>query len=232
MQLIDVSTNVDPGWLAFIGLLFLTFLVFGVLGLAAPRLVWRMRHWLVRWQYRDGDRLQPSDAGLLLERFIGLVVLGVGSYAAISAGSVVIDWSAEARVQRDFEGLTTVYDLDAATATPGCAIRVVVCLRADEVFPIEPTSYQASGTELRLRLDDKFFPTHAVLDEDGRRVTVSLYGRCDSDVGGEPYGNTATDCASSRFAFAYGVVPVALDGPLGDRTLVDGHTSQPIRPSR
>jgi hypothetical protein len=233
VELIDVSTN--GGWAVFVffGLVFLLFLTFGVLGLVAPDQVWRMRHWWVRWQYRDGHRLEPSDAGRLWERIIGVGLLGAALAFAGWVGSQTIDWSAESRVEREIDGTATVYDLRAAAQTPGCAIRVIVCLRSDEVFPIEVTSYEASDTELRLRVGDEFFPTHAVVEE-GQRVTVSLYGRCNPDSGDEPYGSSAADCAvDRRFGFIlYGVVPVTLNGPLDGRTVVDGHTGQPIEPSQ
>jgi hypothetical protein len=160
-----------------------------------------------------------------------VAVLGMTIVFAMLVSSEAVNWSADSRVEREIDGTEIVYDLTDAAETPGCALRIVACLRSDEVFPIEVTSYEASGTGLRLWVSDKFFPTHAVVEE-GQRVTVSLYGRCNRDLGAEPYGSSTTDCVRRTGFYVYGVVPVTLDEPLGGRVLVDAHAGQPIEPSR
>jgi hypothetical protein len=75
-----------------------------------------------------------------------------------------------------------------AVDSPGCTVRIFVCLRSEAVFPIEVMDYDAldakstraglpAETDLVLQVADRFLPTHLVMSEEGDRVVVSLFGR-------------------------------------------------------
>jgi hypothetical protein len=236
VKLIDVSTRV--GWPAYAGIGLLIALMVWVM--IAPDKAWRLERPFVGWQYRDGDRLELSDAGRAwarLSSLIGIVVLLV-------VAGLTVNWSASSRVRT--EGLSsgqTVYYLD-PVESPGCTVRIFVCLRTEAVFPIEVTDYQVVDpkwgrdgvpvdTDVLLRVADRFFPTHLVLSEEGDRVTVSLFGRCTPRYSwDDATGSSAAECESDSphpddFP---GLVPVTLTRPLGDRQVIDGETDAPIEP--
>jgi hypothetical protein len=236
VKLIDVSTR--AGWPAYAGIGLMIALLVWVL--IAPDKAWRLERVFVAWQYRDGDRIELSSAGRAWARFsslVGIVVL------LVVAGQTV-NWSASSRVRTEaLPGGQTIYHVDVVDS-PGCTVRIFVCLRTEAVFPIEVTDYEELDakwgrdgvpvdTDLLLRVPDRFFPTHLVMSEGDSRVTVSLFGRCTPRYSwDDAVGSSAADCgARSSFPADFpGLVPVTLSRPLGDRQVLDGHGDAPIEP--
>lgn len=215
-----MSTRVD--WPVYV--------VFGLLGgflvwvLVFPDRAWRVERAFVGWQYRDGDRIELSDAGRLWVRFWTLVTLG----GLVAFSAATINWSADSRVETDSSASRgTVYHVGDPVESPGCTVRVFVCLKSDDVFPIEVEGYTATDGPNRLLLyvDDRFFPTHIVMEQDVGQVTVSLYGKCAPwPWWDDAYGDSPADCRGDSInpPFDRGVVPVSLEAPLGGRSLIDG----------
>jgi hypothetical protein len=244
VNLLDVSTRV--GWPAYLGIgLLVSFLVWV---LVTPDHAWRLERAFVGWQYRDGHRIELSTAGRVWVRFWAAVLL-----VAVVGGSVAtVNWSADSRVETEPWSVGgMVYYVGDPVESPGCTVRVFVCLRSDVVFPIDVEGYEAfdevsdgpdglsslealpDDTNLLLYVDERFFPTHIVVDQ-AEQVTVSLYGRCAPHrlTGDGAYGDSRADCTedplSTAFSFDAGVVPVSLDEPLGGRVLIDGNRDVPI----
>jgi hypothetical protein len=161
----------------------------------------------------------------------------------VVAGATV-SWTAASRVETEYSPpAETVYYVGDPVESPGCVIRIVVCLRSDAVFPITVTEYEATesrpagfkampdDTNLLLYVEGHYFPTH-LLVEQGERVTVTLYGKCAGRGVSDAYGSATADCTADPNAALVrrGVVPVSLREPLGARTLVDGHRDAPVEP--
>jgi hypothetical protein len=197
----------------------------------------------VAWQYRDGDRIELSGAGRAWVRFTGLV----GLVILLVMVGMTINTSASSRVRTerlDTESFydKTVYYVGDPVESPGCTVRIFVCLNTDVVFPIEVTGYEeidpaagrdglSADTDLVLQVEDEFFPTHLVASEEGDRVTVSLYGKCvPRNAWDDPVGSSAPECESHAWepSDTGALVPVTLDRELGDRTVLDGHRNAPI----
>jgi hypothetical protein len=222
---IDVSTRLP--WQAY--LLVTVFAAIGVWVLVAPDRAWRLQRAFVGWQYRDGHRIELSTAGRLWTRFGGVVSLAVALWLCLLG----VNWSADSRVETESRGADTVYLLGDPVESPGCTVRVVVCVKFDVVFPIEVTGYEApaAGTELLVSVEDQFFPTHLVMSEQDDRVTVSLYGKCVPRYPWDPaYGRSASECRSSYSSSfpGRGLVPVSLDRPLAGRPVIDGSRGDPV----
>jgi hypothetical protein len=238
VDLIDVSTRVP--WPAYVGLGLLGALLVSVV--VAPDRWWRLERSFVGWQYRDGHRIELSRAGRIAARSSAVVTTAA---LCLIAGATV-DWTAERRVRTEWlRPAGTVYDVGDAVESPGCVVRVFACLRAETVFPVGVTEYRAltgrragidgvpDDADLLLYVEGRYFPTHLVVEE-GERVTVTLYGRCARPRSGEAYGRSRSDCAADPRAALNdpGAVPVRLAEPLGERTLIDGHSGMPVEPRR
>lgn len=235
--LIDVSTRV--GWPVYAGLALLCGWLVWIL--IAPDYWWRVERSFVGWQYRDGHRIELSTAGRVAAR-IGAVVTILGMLGGAAA---TVDWTAARRVRTEWlRPANTVYYVGDPVRSPGCVVRVFVCLRSEKVFPIDVQEYRADhrpsdleklpdDTNLLLYVERRFFPTHVVVDE-GDRVTVTLYGKCARTGSGGAYGRSTSDCPQQPPPALddRSVVPVTLSSPLGHRLLVDGARDTPVTPHR
>lgn len=238
VDLIDVSTRLS--WPVYVG--FAVFAGWMVWILIAPDYWWRLERSLVGWQYRDGQRIELSSAGRLGARLGTVAVLVLLCVVTV----ISVDRTVESRVRTMWwpsEGMA--YDVGDPVESPGCTVRVVVCLSSEVVFPIPITGYRPIGsdgrsdapeplpddTNLLLYVESRFFPTHIVLRK-ADRVTVTVYGRCASGPSEGSYGESPSDCAAPEAALPdRGVVLVALDEPAGGQTLIDGDDGQPIAPA-
>lgn len=240
-SVIDVSGKLPWPMYFVLGLMY----VWGLWLLITPDRVWWLQRPFVAWQYRDGHRMELSTAGRLRARFGGILSIVM----SLGLGLASINWSADSRVGVEREDLDTFYYLGDPVESPGCTVRIVVCLKSDEVFPIEVTGYDEFGsvadgpgtlsrleslpadTNLLLFVPDGYLPTHLVVDEDSDRVIVWLYGECAPYQSWEDVrGDSAADCAyDPRLSLGREVVPVSLDdGPPAGRTVIDGGRGGPV----
>ena len=234
MNWFDVSTHADGRMFAALAL----WSGLALFVLVAPDRAWRMERFFVGWQYKDGHRIELSTAGRLWTRIGGVMMLVV----VLGLSAATINWSAGSRVQTaPWPDGGTVYYVGDPVQSPGCTVRVFVCLKSDPVFPIEVVRYDVpqsvvdgsllserdelpDNTDLLLYVEDRFFPTHIVIEQ-AEQVTVSLYGRCaPRRASDDAYGNSSSECVSDALfpERTPGVVPVGLNKPLGERLLIDG----------
>jgi hypothetical protein len=217
-----------------IGICFVSMLLWTVI---APRHQWRA---LIAWRYRDPAANEPSDASYAVRRVtaailvIGLAVAtwGLVDIANESGAQPSVDTSATVEVARLFQTERVTLVPIVQTDTPTDPGRVPIYRYRELETPGQWPSYVRNGpalppdTRLVLAIEVIYKPVNVVVRQLPDRVELSLYGHCES-IALSLCEKGEAPLPPDRLGLL--LVPVALDAPVGLRSVVDQLTGKPPR---
>lgn len=234
----------------------------GMVGLGAVGLwmIFAPRGWYFlgeRWQFKDGDRAEPSDLYVTFTRGGGIVflalavVLGFAVFAADQERRASYAWQTDTvppalrsvPVSDDVEALDSEFTLSQVLMgeyDPEQVPTLYAVVGSNDADPRMEIPGAVDG-DLVLKIQDTLdcYVDRIVVQEDPDAVRVAIMYMesqlaAESFMGVEPEsaddGCAATSTSEVHWRYEAYVVHVPLDEPLGDREVLDLDTGKPVLP--
>ena len=207
----------------------------GLAMVAKPDLGWKMR----RWQYRNPEAWEPSDAGLAMARLGGVITIISGIVLMVVMINVGTKKASTTNGTQTQPTTPSGAPESAFQHSWGDQARQGTAMGGPNDAPVKILGWKAAGKSIQVNADSGNCTVSSItVTESPTTVTVMMNGSSPQIEGGEPSGTTPPppgssicdpgDSRASMAQYEPTVYTAQLASPAGGRTVIDGFTHQPV----